>query len=57
MNVKQIIEQLSKYPDDMQVVVCDGYKCNTYQGNWIIQEFEGTVDIGIGGTLIEDGVE
>lgn len=50
MNVKQLIEQLSQFPEDMRVTVTDGYNCKCYNGEYSIKEFEGTVDIGIGGT-------
>ena len=54
MKVKEIIEQLSKFDGEMEVMVSDGYQCLFYQGSWEIKEFEGTVDIGVGGTLIEE---
>lgn len=54
MNVKQLIDALQEFPDEMEVVICDGYRCAVYRGDWGIKEFEGTVDIGIGGTDVED---
>ena len=54
MNVKQLRDALDAFPDEMEVVVCDGYECKVYLGDWEIKEFEGYVDIGIGGTVVED---
>lgn len=54
MNVRQLIDALSVFPNDMEVVLFDGYKCVAYKGDWEIREFEGTVDIGIGGTEVDD---
>ena len=54
MNVKQLREALAAFPDEMEVVVFDGYRCIAYRGDWEIKEFDGTVDIGIGGTEVED---
>lgn len=52
MNVKQLKEALAAFPDEMEVVLFDGYECIGYRGDWEIKEFEGTVDIGIGGTQV-----
>lgn len=53
MTVEELIKALSQFPKNMEVIVTDGYDARYYQGSWLIQEFEGTVDIGIGGTLQE----
>ena len=52
MKVKELIEKLSMFPEDLDVYIFDGYQCTGYYGEWEIKEFEGTVDIGVGGTLI-----
>ena len=57
MNVKQLRDALSAFPDEMEVVLFDGYRCIGYRGDWEINEFDGTVDVGIGGTDIEEGDE
>ena len=54
MNVKQLRDALDAFPDEMEVVVFDGHECKAYLGDWEIKEFEGYVDIGIGGTVVED---
>ena len=54
MNVKQLRDALSAFPDEMEVVVFDGCECTDYRGDWEIKEFDGTVDIGVGGTVVED---
>jgi hypothetical protein len=55
MTVKELIERLSAFPKDMEVTISDGYKVAFYQTDGIsIKEFEGMVDIGIGGCVIED---
>ena len=54
MNVKQLRDALDTFPDEMEVVVFDGHECTAYRGDWEIKEFDGTVDIGIGGTVVED---
>lgn len=46
----ELIAELSKYPAEMEVTISDGYKCVSYKGSYSVQEFEGMVDIGIGGT-------
>lgn len=55
MTVQELIEKLQKFKPDMQVIVSDGYDCRFYRGEFDVQEFEGEVDIGIGGCLILDG--
>lgn len=54
MNVKQLRDTLSAFPDGMEVVICDWCRCIVYHGDREIKEFEGTVDIGIGGTDAKD---
>ena len=50
MKVKKFIEMLSKFPEDMEVIISDGYLYHFYQTDGItISEFKGAVDIGIGG--------
>jgi hypothetical protein len=44
-----MIRQLSKFPPGTKVTITDGYRCNCYAGEFEIKEFEGTVDIGVGG--------
>lgn len=52
MKVKELIDKLSMFPEDLDVYIFDGYQCTGYYGEWEIKEFEGTVDIGVGGTQI-----
>jgi hypothetical protein len=52
MTVKELIDQLSKFPDDMEVTVADGFGCHFYNGKFEVKEFDGEVDIGVGGTEI-----
>lgn len=54
MNVKQLRDALAAFPGEMEVVLFDGYRYIAYRGDWEVKEFEGTVDIGIGGTDAED---
>lgn len=59
MTVGELISALERFDKNMSVTITDGYKVNVYQGNWSIMEYEGddgtkTVDIGIGGTLIDN---
>ena len=54
MKVRGLIEKLQQFPEDMDVYIFDGYQCVGYYGEWKIKEFEGTVDIGVGGTQIDD---
>ena len=54
MNVKQLRDALDAFPDEMEVVVFDGHECKAYRKICEIKEFEGYVDIGIGGTVVED---
>jgi hypothetical protein len=50
MTVKELIDKLSVLPMSMKVTISDGYKCVFYDGEYIVEIFEGVVDIGIGGT-------
>lgn len=59
MKVGELISILQKFDENLSVTITDGYAGNIYRGSWSIEEFEeddGTksVDIGIGGTLIDD---
>ena len=54
MNVAEWIEKLKEFPQDQEVKITDGYRCNFYQGDFVFQLFEDVddstfVDIGIGG--------
>ena len=49
MKVKEMIAILSGFDGDMDVVIADGYNCRFYEGDYEIVEFEGSVDIGVGG--------
>ena len=51
MKVKEMIAILSTYNCDMDVLITDGHDCRYYEGNYSVVEFEGAVDIGIGGCL------
>ena len=46
-----MIAMLSTYNGDMDLLITDGYDCRCYEGNYSVVEFEGAVDIGIGGCL------
>ena len=50
MTVQELIDQLSKFPPQMEVFITDGYDARVYHGEWAVKEFIGTVDIGVGGT-------
>lgn len=52
MKVKDLIKKLKKFDPDKEVSITDGYQCNSYEGDWEVIDFEGIIDIGIGGTLI-----
>ena len=55
MTVKELIEELQKFPEDARVTITDGYLVNCYDGKYFIVEHEEdgpAVDIGIGGTKI-----
>lgn len=50
MKVKGLIEQLKQFDPKMEVIISDGYNYKFYHMKGaVIQEFEGKVDIGIGG--------
>lgn len=54
MKVKELIDALQILDPEMEIVVSDGYDCRFYSGAFQVQEFEGTADIGVGGTEILD---
>ena len=59
MKVGELISILQKLDENLSVTITDGFEGKIYRGRWCIIEFEeddGTkvVDIGIGGTLIDD---
>lgn len=54
MTNKKFIEALSKFPEDMEVVITDGWEARCYYGDFELKEFEGTIDIGIGGMRFYD---
>lgn len=50
MKVKEVIQKLKQFDPEMEVIISDGYGFHFYNTNGaVIQEFEGQVDIGIGG--------
>lgn len=52
MLVKDLIEELSKYNQDLEVLITDGYDCNFYRGEYTVTLFKDDceyVDIGVGG--------
>ena len=50
MNVGEVIEKLKQFDPEMEVIISDGWDFKFYHMNGaVIQEFEGKVDIGIGG--------
>lgn len=53
MKVKDMINALARFNGDMDILISDGYKGIFYKGHefndYLIQEFEGCVDIGVGG--------
>lgn len=53
MNIATMISKLQALQDrlgpDAIVKITDGYDCHFYSGDFEIVEFEGTVDIGVGG--------
>ena len=54
MTVIEMIEALSKFDRDAEVLITDGYKGYFYKGDFLLTEFEGCVDIGIGGCSEEE---
>lgn len=55
MTVKELIEELQKFPEDARVTITDGYIGNCYSGEYSLGEYEDdgpAVDIGIGGTKV-----
>ena len=58
MTVGELISILEKLDENLSITITDGFEGKIYHGNWPIIEFEEddgtkTVDIGIGGTLME----
>lgn len=53
MKVKELIERLSEFDPNMEVVISDGYDAIFYAGEFVIEEFEGDLDIGVGGLRVE----
>ena len=53
MNVGELKEKLSEFPDDMEVTITDGYAAKGYEGDFqvVLFEYDGKkyCDIGIGG--------
>lgn len=49
MKVGEMIKKLQEFPEDMEVIITDGFQARFYSGDYYIGEFEGAVDIGIGG--------
>ena len=59
MKVSKMIEILQSFPQDLEVMISNGYDLEFYSGEYDIQLWEnedGTevVDIGIGGLRIDD---
>ena len=54
MTNKKLIEALSKFPEDMEVIITDGWEARCYHGDFELKEFEGAIDIGIGGLRFSD---
>lgn len=54
MKVSELISKLNQFPQDMEVLISDGFKYNFYAGDYEVVEFineddQTFVDIGIGG--------
>lgn len=49
MTVAELVDKLNCFSANMEVTITDGYDCKCYEGDFVVAEFEGTVDIGIGG--------
>ena len=57
MNVKEFITELSKFPNDMEVIISDGWGLNFYHTRDIAFDvFEGKVDLGIGSCKEEEEI-
>lgn len=59
MKVKRLIELLSLYDPELEVVIVDGFNCRMYAGEFEVESFKGldgtvTLDIGIGGLEAND---
>ena len=56
MKLQDLIEALQKAQAEhgnLEVKVVDGFQGRVYSGDFVVQEFEGAVDIGIGGCIVE----
>ena len=61
MTVAEMIEKLQKFPQDLEVVITDGFRGEFFEGDFEVQLFDdldGTqlVDIGIGGCNVNVNV-
>ena len=59
MTNKELQDLLAKFPDDLEVLISDGFIGNFYRGQFTAQPYTDLdgkefLDIGIGGTQIED---
>lgn len=59
MKVKELIAALQNQDPELEVYIVNGYTCQTYCGEFEIQEFTDldgyvSVDIGIGGCEADD---
>lgn len=59
MKVSKMIEILQSFPQDLEVMISNGYDLEFYSGEYDIQLWEDedgveSVDIGIGGLRIDD---
>ena len=54
MKVRELIELLRMYPGDMEVLITDGFYGVFYRGEYEVKEFDGCVDIGVGGCREDD---
>lgn len=57
MKVIELIKELQALHDkhgNLEVTIVDGYNYRVYKGAFEIAEFEGVIDIGVGGLIVED---
>ena len=59
MKVKRLIELLSLYDPELEVVIVDGHSCRMYAGDFEVESFKYldgsvTLDIGIGGLEVHE---
>ena len=55
MTVAELIEKLTEFSPKAEVTISDGLDLRFYHTNGVdIRLYEGSVDIGIGGCLLED---